>query len=89
MGTEFYSENLKEEAKWGGGAGSKCKSEDNTKIGTSGNPQRRTQHIIPEDLNPLKKYENFNPRKIKLDLRETGFWCKNVIRFAQKRGQSI
>jgi hypothetical protein len=34
--------------------GSESKSEGNTKIGTSGNPQRMTQRRIPADLNPLK-----------------------------------
>lgn len=38
---------------WGGG--SESKSEGNTKIGTSGNPQRTTQRRIQEDLNPKKK----------------------------------
>jgi hypothetical protein len=51
MGTKFYSENLKNEANEGGGR-FESKSEGNTKIGTSGNPQRTTQRHIPEDLNP-------------------------------------
>ena len=50
MDTEFYSEKLKEEAN--GGGVSESMSEGNTKIGTSGNPQRNTQRRIREHLNP-------------------------------------
>jgi hypothetical protein len=85
MGTEIYWENLKEEANWGG---TESKSDGNIKIGTLGNPQRKTQRRIPEDPNP-KKSENLNPHNITLDLLEIGFRCKNVIRFDHKRGQWI